>query len=230
MKGEDAKSGARSALGLWRYAAALAAAGSLAACASIGGGSADAPKNVNLAGTWKLDPQHSTDSRKVLDSLMTSARKSEQQQRARAGGIGGFGSGSDAALLAAPRMVFAPDVSLQRNLLAGGDWLQIEQRPDEFVISNGATSRSYVPGEHSVVSVPSGVADQRSGWKHNEYWISITPQVGPSVTETFKLSADGKQLIEFIDIGRDGRIPRVKVTRVYVPTREGAPSPVPSED
>lgn len=211
---------------------AIAMAMVLGACASLGGGSAEAPANVNLAGTWKLDPQHSTDSRKALADLTKTARRETERERNRANnpGLTGFGpNGADAALLATPRMVFGPDLSLQRSLLANGDWLKIEQRPDEFVISNGETSRSYVPGERSVVSVPGGVADQRSGWKSHGYWISVKPQVGPSSTETFKLSPDGKQLIETIDIGRDGRVPAIKVTRVYVPTQE-PPSALPSQD
>ena len=97
------------------------------------------------------------------------------------------------------------------------------------MISNAQGSHSYVPGQRSVVSVPDGVADQRSGWHGHEYVISIKPQVGPSSTQTFKLSPDGKQLLETIEIGRDGRIPSIKVTRVYVPTQE-PPSAVPSGD
>jgi hypothetical protein len=199
-------------------------AGCLAACSTM---KAETPQGVNLAGTWKLDPQHSTDSSKALDDVLKTARKA-RQPRARAGGLGGYGE--DAALLAEPPLTFAPDVTEQRNLLANGDWLKIEQRADEIVISNAQSSHSYVPGQHSVVSVPGGVADQRSGWKGNEYEISLKPQVGPSSTQTFKLSPDGKQLLETIEIGRDGRIPSIKVIRVYVPTQEGAPSAVPSED
>jgi hypothetical protein len=191
--------------------------------------SADSPTGVNLAGTWKLDPQHSTDSGKALDELLKSSRKvqAQQQQRARSPG---FGYGADATLLAEPAMVFAPDVSEQRSLLANGDWLKIVQRPDELVISNGQSSHSYVPGEHSVVSVPGGVADQNSGWKGHEYRIYLKPQVGPNSTQTFKLSPDGKQLLETIEIARDGRLPSLKVTRVYVPTQEPPSSEVPSED
>lgn len=225
MRGRDAKKDGETAAKRWMCAAVLALTGCLAACTGMGHVSADAPANVNLAGTWKLDPQHSTDTRKALDDALTSARKADRP-RARTG----LGYGSDAALLAPPQLVFAPDVSLQRSLLENGDWLKIEQRPDEVVISTGASSRSYVPGERSVVSVPGGVADQNSGWKSREYWISLKPQVGPSVTETFKLSPDGKQLIEYIEIGRDGHIPGLKVTRVYLPTQDQAPSALPSQD
>jgi hypothetical protein len=227
MRGVGAQRGREPAAKLWIRAALIYVAGCLAACTSMTHVSAETPAGVNLAGTWKLDPQHSTDSRKALDDVLKTAGKAHPP-RARAGGLGG--PGSDAALLAEPPMVFAPDVSEQKSLLANGDWLKIEQRANEIVISNAQSSRSYVPGERSVVSVPDGVADQRSGWKGHEYWISIKPQVGPSSTQTFKLSPDGKQLLETIEIARDGRIPSIKVTRVYVPTQEQAPSAVPSED
>lgn len=213
---------------LW-IAACLAAslAGSLAGCTSMSRMSADPPAHVDLAGIWKIDPQRSTDTRKALDELKKAARR-PQGPRARAGGLGGYGS--DAALLAPPPMVFAPDISLQQRLLANGDWLKIVQKPDEVVISDAGSSSSYVPGEHSVVSVPGGVADQRTGWKSHEYWIVLKPQVGPTATKTFKLSPDGKLLVETIEIGRDGRIPSLKVTRVYVRTQEEPPAAVPSED
>jgi hypothetical protein len=222
MSGKGAQRGRAPAARLWMCAALLGVAGCLAACTTM---KTETPAGVNLAGTWKLDPQHSTDTHKALDDLQKTARKG-QQPRVRTG-IPSFNS--DAALLADPPMVFAPDVSEQKSLLANGDWLKIEQRQDEIVISNGQTSHSYVPGERSVVSVPGGVADQRSGWKGQGYEITLKPQVGPSSTQTFKLSSDGKQLIETIEIGKEGRIPALKITRVYVPTQE-PPSSVPSED
>lgn len=196
---------------------------------------------MSLAGTWKLDPLHSTDTDKALRNLVKMGRR---RQRGGNSGGEGFGGGegrrggpgseggpdsADALLAQTATEPLPPDISLQRSLLAGGDWLRIEQRPDEMVITNADTSRSFVPGEHSVVSVPAGVADQKSGWKGKEYWIELRPQVGPSATEKLKLSPDGKALIETIDVASDGRIPRLQVTRVYLPTRE-IPSAVPSED
>lgn len=124
---------------------------------------------------------------------------------------------------------FRPDLSLQRQMLGGGDYLRIEQRPSEFIVSNGETTRSFIPGERDVVSVPSGVADQRSGWKGKGYWIQIRPQVGPRVTERFRLSDDHKRLIETIDIAGEGRVRSLAVTRVYVPTSH-VPSYVPGVD
>lgn len=224
--------------------AALVLAAALAACTSLSRLSADAPPSVDLTGSWKIDPAHSTDSGKALQDLMKRASRARRSGSAGAG-AGGFagrgprgggpggggpeGSGDDALLTGPGEEAPAPDIALQRSLLAGGDWLKIEQRPGEMVITNADHSRSFVPGERSVVSVPSGVADQKSGWKGKEYWIELKPQVGPSASEKLRLSPDGKQLIQTIQVGSDGRIPRLEVTRVYLPTQD-IPTSVPSVD
>src|SRR6185312_15942090 len=91
---------------LWACAAALCLAGALSACADMSRVATEPPAGTDIAGTWKLDPQHSTDSRKALDELMKDARKARGGPRAR---VGMSDYGSDAALLAPPPMVFAPD-------------------------------------------------------------------------------------------------------------------------
>jgi hypothetical protein len=206
------------------------------------------PPGVTLAGTWQLDPQLSTDARQALKQLVP-ARKGrpapggssadtggpvdtgDQGPPSSAGPGGGgrgragsqFGSSSDANN-------FVPDITIQQSLLRGGDFLRIEQREGEFIIADGETTRSFVPGEKSVISVQTGVADQRSGWKGKEYWIDIKPQVGPRVTETLRLSDKGDHLIETIDVGSEGRVKRLHVTRVYKPTRDAPIAPLPGEN
>jgi hypothetical protein len=218
--------------------ACLAAA--LAGCVGMRRLSEAPPPGFSLAGNWKLDPLQSTDSRKALRELVPPNRKShrtstsaaeagegseaEEQGPVRSGrstGYGGAGFG--------PELNFPPDISLQQSLLAGGDYLRIEQRPNELVVANGETTRSFVPGEKSVISVPSGVADQKSGWKGKQYWIEIHPQVGPRVTEKLLLSDKGDQLIETIDVSSEGRVRPLHVKRVYSPTRE-IPFSVPVEN
>lgn len=81
-------------------------------------------------------------------------------------------------------------------------------------------TNDYVPGEHSVVSVPHGVAVRRSGWRGKGYWIELHPEFGPQVTERFRLEHAGKRLVETIDIASDGPVRELKVTRVYVPARD----------
>lgn len=223
-----------------RLVVALSAA-AFAGCTSLRHLSDETPQGVSLSGSWQLDPQLSTDSRKALAQLVTPNRRSH---RSSGGGpedtgaadsgeqgppSGGRGSGIPGVAPLGADLYFPPDLSFQQSLLAGGDYLRIEQRPNELVISNGEITRSFVPGEKSVVSVPSGVADQRSGWKGKEYWIEIHPQVGPSATEKLRLSDKGDQLIETIDVGSEGRVRPLHVTRVYTPTR-AIPLVVPGEN
>ncbi|MGB6449569.1 MAG: hypothetical protein WBE92_02335 [Steroidobacteraceae bacterium] len=216
--------------------AGAVAAVSVAGCAGFTRVSDQPPPGFMLAGTWKLDPQLSTDSRAALQHILPKPRKrtstsSEEDTDSITDSTGtgtdnGSGTGQGQGQGEGRRSRSNPfpnednpgypvDISLQQSLLSGGDYLKIQQRPDEFVVWNGDTTRSYVPGEQSVVSVPSGVADQRSGWKGKAYWISIRPQVGPSVTEEFHLTDDGKHLIETIDVASDHRVRSLKVTRVY---------------
>jgi hypothetical protein len=197
----------------------------LVACSGFSNLSADAPASYSLTGTWKLDPTQSTDTAKTLAQLQGARVKAQRQQerieqQMPVQGPGGPGRGAGDPVI--PPLDRPPmlDVELQTSVLRGGEWLKIDQRDSEFIISNGDTSHSYVPGEKSVVSVPSGVADQMSGWKGKEFRIHIKPQLGPGVTESYTLSDDGKRLIAHIDIAREGRIPAIKVTRVYVPTQE----------
>lgn len=224
--------------------AALAAgtllAALLAGCTGMTRMSAEPPPALSLSGTWTLDALHSTDSDKALAGLLRAAHRGRRtagygegvHRHVTAGGASASGSTGDDALLAlgAATDMYPPNIDLQKELLAGGDWLRIEQRPGELIITNAAASHAYVPGQRSVVSVPSGVADQRSGWKGREYWIELKPQVGPSATEKFKLSADGKELIETIEVGGEGRVPRLEVTRVYLPSSNVPAAPVPSDD
>ena len=211
-------------------------AAALAGCTSL---SDQAPPGVLLAGMWKLDPELSTNSRAALQKLVRAGPRgtssygsnsdaSDASSGDDSGTGGGQGNGGQQGGGRRHRSQsiyqgleeptgYPVDLSLQRSLLSGGDYLKIEQRPGEFDVSNGDTSDSYVPGQKSVVSVPSGVADQRTGWKGKEYWIEIRPQVGPSVTEKFRLSDDGKRLIETISVGSEGRVRKLDVTRVYEP-------------
>lgn len=230
------------ATGRWALAASVSAglAVALAACTSL---SDQAPPGISLAGTWRLDPQLSTNTHSALQSLVRSQHgkppsgQDSDTTVASSGDDSGTGGGpeggggtqgggtqgnggrrhrSQSAFPEGDEASGIPiDTTLQRSLLSGGDYLKIEQRPDEFIVSNGDTTDSYVPGEKSVVSVPSGVADQHTGWKGKEYWVEIQPQVGPSATEKFRLSDDGKQLIETISVGSEGRVRKLDVTRVY---------------
>jgi hypothetical protein len=200
---------------------ALAFAAALSACGTL---SPDPPPPAySLTGTWKLNPAASTDTQKALQALNPRHEV----------------SAPDPFVLPDPnpqnardlqrRPIYRPPLDIQLTELRGGEWLQIEQKPDELVITNGARVRSFTPGQKSVVSVPSGVADQRSGWSGREYIIILRPQLGPSSEERYKLSDDGKHLTVTIKVASEGRNRSLTVTRVYDRASE-VPQALPGSD
>ena len=175
-----------------------------------GGLSPDAPPAAySLSGTWRLNPAQSTDTQKALQALNPRHEV----------------SAPDPFALPDPnpqnvrdiqrRPIYRPPLDIQLTVLRGGEWLQIEQKPDEIMITNGARVRSFTPGQKSVVSVPTGVADQKSGWRGRDYVIDLRPQLGPSSQERYKLSDDGKHLYVTIKIAGEGRNHALSVNRVY---------------
>lgn len=197
------------------------------------------PPNYSIAGMWELNPALSSDEAKALASLQPKPKGGRKARDAAAGSAPGdkpapevindpttdlppidlSGGGRNAGAYYQGRLnerdLYRPPLDFQNNALLGGQWLKIRQTDGEVSIVNAATSRSYTPGEHSVVSVPSGVADQDSGWSGRDYLIYLRPQIGPSVKETYTLSSDGRQLLVKIEVGSEGRNEAMKVTRVY---------------
>jgi hypothetical protein len=192
------------------------------------------PPNYSIAGVWELNPSLSSDEDKVLAALKPKPRSGKggmgrgdqpapevindpttdlppiDTSPGGHGGQGLFGGGDRNE-----RNTYRPPLDFQTNALLGGQWLKIRQSDTEVGITNAATIRSFTPGERSVVSVPSGVADQVSGWSGRNYLIQLRPQIGPEVEETYGLSKDGKQLLVRIKVGSEGRNQAIKVTRVY---------------
>lgn len=192
------------------------------------------PPNYTLEGVWELNPALSSDPEKVLAAV---------QPKFRGGPGKGPGSASapppevindpttdlppidttpgreGQAIYYRPsandRYAYRPPLDFQNNALLGGEWLKIRQGESEVSISNAATNRSFTPGERSVVSVPSGVADQIAGWSGRDFLVEVRPQIGPQVEETYTLSADGRQLLVRIEVASEGRNKAMKVTRVY---------------
>ncbi len=193
------------------------------------------PPNYSLAGMWELNPALSSDADKVLAAV-------QPKPKSRNGRPGSGPSDApapevindpttdlppiDTSNLGQSRRVFGngdrderamyrPPLDFQTNALLGGQWLKIQQSDSEVRIVNAAHSRTYTPGEKSVVSVPSGVADQLTGWSGRTYVVYLNPQIGPSVKEQYALSADDRQLIVKIEVASEGRNKAMKVTRTY---------------
>ncbi len=237
-----ARAGARSA------AAALLVAGALTGCAA-GRLAADAPAGLTLAGTWKLDHAASDDPQRLLARLRATAhsrmarRPAAPPAAARSGTRGG-GAGRTATEEELPEepappgasggprpdpLRYSPMAHVLLACLARGDFLTVKQGPGELVLDYGGSRRSFTPGTHSVVSAEGGVADQTSGWTGRDYLIRVRGQSGPDVTERYGLSPDGKRLIEKLHIA-GGELPAIDIMRVYEPTTESAPRPVPTSD
>lgn len=219
---------------LFAVAAAAVAVG-LCGCAGLRL-TGEAPPGVDLGGTWKLDTLLSTDTRAALAGIVPRHRAEREpeegglgpMQRGGASGGGNFGGLQTGPPLGAGQFAMPVDTTLQRSLLSGGDYLQIEQRPGELIVSNGGTTHEYVAGERSVVSIPEGAAERWAGWKGKEFRIEIRPATGPSATVRFRLD-DRKRLVETIDVASDGQVRRLSVTRVYERTN-AVPTLLPAEN
>ena len=193
------------------------------------------PPNYSIAGVWELNPALSTDEGKTLASLQPKPRRGRGSAPGPAPGepapevindpttdlppidISNGGRGRQYGYPDAQdeRYLYRPPLDFQTNALLGGQWLKIRQSDSEVGIVNAATSRSFTPGEKSVVSVTSGVADQAAGWSGRKFVVFVSPQVGPRVEETYALSADGKQLVVQINVSSEGRNKAMKVIRTY---------------
>jgi hypothetical protein len=192
------------------------------------------PPNYSLEGVWELNPSLSSDPDKVLAAV-------QPKPRTGPGSGKGAGQGPAPEVINDPttdlppidttpghegqavyryngvndRYAYRPPLDFQNNALLGGQWLKIRQTETEVSIANAATNRSFTPGEHSVVSVTSGVADQVAGWSGRNFLIQVRPQIGPEVDETYTLSPDGKQLLVKINVASEGKNLAMKATRVY---------------
>jgi hypothetical protein len=195
------------------------------------------PANYSIAGVWELNPALSSDTDKVLASLQPKLRGARPGGPAEGGpdkpaaevindpttdlppidisngGRGGgmlYGNGGRDE-----RNTYRPPLDFQTNALLGGQWLKIRQTDTEVSIVNAATTNTYTPGQKSVVSVTSGVADQLTGWSGRDYMVYLTPQIGPAVKESYTLSPDGRQLLVKIEVGSEGKNKAMTVTRTY---------------
>jgi len=101
--------------------------------------------------------------------------------------------------------------------------LEIKQSDREWVISNGDISDEYVYGQKSIVSMLSGAADRRTGWKGNIFIVESQSPDGPGVLQTYQLSPDGRELITSTKFS--GRGPELTIKRVYNRSSDKAERP-----
>jgi hypothetical protein len=227
----------------------LCAAVVLAACAGMNAAPEPA-HGATLAGSWKIDHGAGDDPQKILDRMRAQAFKimgrrpaPEPEPNPTRRGSGTHGSPAPApAATEEPQppptasaghrpdpLQYSPMAHIILRSVARGDFLTVRQGPGEFVLDYGTSTRSFTPGAHSVVSAEGGVGDQTSGWRRGTYVIEIKAQLGPTVTEQYALSADGKHLVATLHIAA-AELPAVTLTRIYSPTTEIAPRQLPTAD
>jgi len=240
---------------MWKIHATLCLLGATAVLPGcISGPVAEMPAGVALAGHWKLDRTLSDDPQVLIAHMREKAWKIIRRAYPTAadsgpppGGARGGAqqspdqnpmlSGAEAVGDASGQHVRprpdplerSPMMHTLRAALARGDFLTVQASSEEFVLDYGNTVRRFTPGAKSVVSSDLGVADQESGWKGREYVINVRAQVGPNVTESYGLSADGQHLIEHLGIG-PAELPAIELKRVYDRTTETAPRSLPTTD
>jgi hypothetical protein len=232
-----------------RAGALLSCAAAVALCGCGGSSfSADTPASVSLAGSWKLNHAASDDPQKVLAKMRDQATKLIKRQQAEIaartgsvppdvmgdaqppeGGPAHAGTAGQAGAHHGDPLRRSAMASVIHTMMDRGDYLTVHQSPTEFVLDYGTSRRSFTPGQHSVVSAEGGVGDQNAGWHHKAFVIRVKPQNGPEVTESYALSADGKQLIETLNIA-SAELPAEGLKRVYDPTTEAAPRQLPTTD
>ena len=204
----------------------------LSACGGAGSLAEDAPRGVNIAGTWTLNRALSDDPYKIYDKI-----RRERAERygepapppSRGGGQGPNSGGANpdadpnSALVADERARAAAIIGSSHldpfdmgvfGTIPRGDVVTIRQHPDELYFFDGTTDRSFTPGLKSVVSVPEGVADQHTGWKGHDYVIDVRAQAGPETIERYHLSDDGQHLLAEIH-SHGGNMPSIQIKRVY---------------
>lgn len=200
----------------------------LAACGSVGKLSENSSAGASLAGTWKLNRGASDDLRAVMEKMHRRAPRPSHEAPSEddddAADLPTTGRQRDGAnenerrdgggrdLRRSGGMPFEELVGV---LGAGRNVLRIEQRSTEIVLDNGVRVRRFTPGDHSVVSQATGVADQRAGWKGPEFVIQTSGREHPTIVERYALSPNGRQLLVNVKISGNGGMPNIEVKRVY---------------
>ena len=205
-------------------------------CSTVGSYGPTAPPGVEFGGVWRLNVAQSDDARKALEKFRPARRSSSSQQapitgRRRRGQPPGQTSQDVTGL---PDEDEGPPQTTLLTLIPNSDVLRnevlgIRQGADAFTVDYGTSTRSYTPGEKSVVSVPEGVADQSAGWHGKEFVVDVRSQLAMQMTESFSLSnkSGARQLIVKIHLS-GARMPTLNLTRVYDPTSGESPRSLPS--
>jgi hypothetical protein len=181
----------------------------------------------DLSGTWKLNRDASDDPRKKMQEAQeqgdgSGGRGSSGWSGGRHGGHrGGGGAPSDDG---------GPPPS---DTAAAKETLRIEHQDPRLAITD-ATGRQlvvYTDGRKTEEEHSSGGTTKITGrWKDGFVVLEIEPEHGPSRTETYSVTADGKRLTIMTRFKGRGSRGDVEIRRVYdaaSPEEEPAPEAAP---
>ena len=172
----------------------------------------------NLSGSWKLNREASDDPKQVMEEAAKNA-----PPRASGGGSGGRGHGMHRHGGSSPSDAGGPerdpDARLDgKTLMAGLDALKIEHHDPKLLITDslGHEHVLYTDGRKiEEQSDTSGKTKIRAQWIDGHVVIKWEPEHGPTITETYWVTGDGRQLTVSTQLEGRGRMPKVTIRRVY---------------
>ncbi len=199
---------------------------------------------VDLSGHWRLNKEKSDNAREKMQQAMRGGH---------AGGMGGPGMGGPG--MGGPGMGGGthggpgmgggphgggrgpggrPDPEAMAQREAALAELQIEHRDPELTITDANEQRRflYTDGRETRRDSDEGQGlEVKSRWKDDRVVVEMNGERG-KVTETYRLAAEGRQLVVETRVEGRGQLPAFGFKRVYdlvtdQPAPEGPPAPAP---
>jgi hypothetical protein len=175
-------------------------------------------RTPSLTGRWKLDPEKSDDAR----ARMRAVREEGQGDDGRGGGRGGRGSGRGMGggphggrMAGQKSEEQAAMQDVMDDVMQPADVLTITQGERDVTIArdDGRTLRLYADGRKAKEA--NGAVERTTRWDGPRLVSEIKVGDGPKITESWWLSADGKQLQASIRLQAPRGDREVVINRVY---------------
>ena len=186
----------------------------------------EAPKGVDLSGTWLIDASASDDPRVALASVKRSleaqkprARGRYARQSAGRGGEGGPEDESGERLFRelaqdAERQQRAQQLEQLAEILRNPPHLEIQQRAEAVHFVADYDRLECVPGELVSVTDTSGTGRRTCGWSGAALLVQLKQKIGMLVERRYELTTAGSELLYTTTLSGDKLTP-VKLRRLY---------------
>lgn len=187
---------------------------------ALAGLKVSAPADVDIGGSWKLNPEASDDPKQALEKMRQDMKNRMGGMRGAMGGVPGggrMGGAMGGARGGAPGEAGGDHESRRRQLeqrLATSEQIQIAQQANALSLSTDNGSTSCDTPEKTQVSTPDGgMADRRCGWDGKSFVIETKSADGFTQRERYELAPDGRLLM--VTQINAARMPKITVKRVY---------------